>query len=164
MKPALLVIDVQTHFFDEPVSVKSLERATWYINAAIDVFRKKDLPVICIQHTNPKGGFTQESEGFEVHKDIKVLESDPHIIKTYGNAFNKTDLGKLLSDLGVDTLVITGYMAENCVLSTYRGALDLDLAPIILRGSIVSHIPEHEKFVENIGNLVTIGALRKFLE
>ena len=25
MKPALLVIDVQTHFFDEPVSVKSLE-------------------------------------------------------------------------------------------------------------------------------------------
>jgi nicotinamidase-related amidase len=164
MKPALLVIDVQTHFFDEPVSVKSLERATWYINAAIALFREKDLPVICIQHTNPKGGFTQESEGFEVHKDIKVLESDPHIIKTYGNAFNKTDLGKLLSDLGVDTLVITGYMAENCVLSTYRGALDLDLAPIILRGSIVSHIPEHEKFVENIGNLVTIGALRKFLE
>ena len=55
-------------------------------------------------------------------------------------------------------------MAEGCVLSTYRGALDLDLAQIILRNSIVSHIPEHEKFVGNIGNLVTIGALRKFLE
>ena len=164
MKPALLVIDVQTAFFDDPIAVKSLERATWYINAAIALFREKNLPVICIQHTNPDEGFTQESEGFEVHKDIEVLESDPHIIKTYGNAFNKTGLGSLLADLGVDTLVITGYMAEGCVLSTYRGALDLDLAPIILRGSIVSHIPEHEKFVETIGNLVTIGALRKFLE
>lgn len=55
-------------------------------------------------------------------------------------------------------------VAEGCVLSTYRGALDLDLVPVILKGSIVSHIPEHEKFVENIGNLVTYGALRKFLE
>jgi hypothetical protein len=36
--------------------------------------------------------------------------------------------------------------------------------PIILKGSIVSHTPEHEKFVENIGNMVTSGALRKFLE
>jgi hypothetical protein len=32
-------------------------------------------------------------------------------------------------------------VAEGCVLSTYRGALDLDLAQIILRNSIVSHTP-----------------------
>jgi len=163
MKPALLVIDIQTHFIDEPVAMKSLERAAWYINAAIELFREKNLPVISIQHTNPKNGFTQESEGFEVHKDIRILDTDPHIIKTYGNAFNKTDLGKLLNDLGVDTLVITGYMAEACVLSTYRGAVDLDYVPIILRGAIVSHTPEHEKFVENIGNLVSFGALKKLL-
>ena len=77
MKPALLVIDVQTAFFDDPIAVKSLERATWYINAAIALFREKNLPVICIQHTNPDEGFTRESEGFEVHKDIEVLEFGP---------------------------------------------------------------------------------------
>ena len=164
MKPALLVIDVQTAFLDDPVAVKSFERAAWYINAAIELFREKHLPVISIQHTNPDEGFTSESEGFEVHKDIQILDSDPHIVKTYGNAFNKTELGKMLADLGVDTPIITGYLAEGCVLSTYRGALDLDLTPVILRGSIVSHIPEHEKFVENIGNLVSFGALKKLLE
>jgi nicotinamidase-related amidase len=159
-----LVIDVQTAFFDEPIAVKSFERATWYINAAIELFREKHLPVISIQHTNPDEGFTSESVGFEVHKDIHILDSDPHIVKTYGNAFNKTELGRMLADLGVDTPIITGYLAEGCVLSTYRGALDLDLTPVILRGSIVSHIPEHEKFVENIGNLVSFGALKKLLE
>ncbi len=164
MKPALLVIDVQTAFLDNPNALKSFERAAWYINATIGAFRKQQLPVISIQHTNPDEGFTSESEGFEVHKDIHILASDPHIVKTYGNAFNKTDLSNLISNLGVDTLILTGYAAENCVLSTYRGALDLDLMPIILKGAIISDNPENETLVENLGNLVTYGALLKFLE
>ena len=51
MKPALLVIDVQKQFFKiSPVTAQSLEEAIEYINAAIDMFRDHDLPVICIQH------------------------------------------------------------------------------------------------------------------
>lgn len=164
MKAALLVIDVQTAFFSPPGSVKSFDRAVWYINSTIAIFREKGLPVICIQHTNPDEGFTEQSGGFEVHKEIDILDSDPHIVKTYGNAFNKTGLAQLVADLEVDTLILTGYAAENCVLSTYRGALDLDLTPIILKGAIIGKSHKMERFVENLGNLVTYGALCKFVE
>jgi nicotinamidase-related amidase len=40
MKPALLVINMQEIFFnEEPTVVPSLENATIYINAAIEIFR-----------------------------------------------------------------------------------------------------------------------------
>jgi hypothetical protein len=53
--------------------------------------------------------------------------------------------------------------AVDCVLSTCRGADDFDLDPIILRGSLASHKPEHIPFVEAIQEVVSYGALEKML-
>jgi len=53
-------------------------------------------------------------------------------------------------ELEVDTVIVTGFCAEFCVLATYRGAEDLDLTPILLRGSLASSTPENIKFVESI--------------
>ena len=51
MKLALLVIDVQKKFFGfDPTMTQSLNDAIETINAAIALFREKDLPVISIQH------------------------------------------------------------------------------------------------------------------
>jgi nicotinamidase-related amidase len=63
----------------------------------------------------------------------------------------------------VDTVIITGFCAEYCVLSTYRGAQDLDLTPIVLRGSLASSILENIKFVESISDIVSYGSLKKIL-
>jgi nicotinamidase-related amidase len=63
----------------------------------------------------------------------------------------------------VDTVIITGFCAEYCVLSTYRGAQDLDLTPIILRGSLASDNLEHIKFVESISDIISYGVLKKVL-
>ena len=63
----------------------------------------------------------------------------------------------------MDTVIVTGFCAEYCVLSTYRGAQDLDLTPIILRGSLASGTPENVKFVESISDVVSYGALKKIL-
>jgi nicotinamidase-related amidase len=65
---------------------------------------------------------------------------------------------------GVDSVIITGFCAEFCVLATYHGAKDLDLKPIILRGALASGNLEHIKFVENISDVISFGALRSFLE
>ena len=165
MKPALLVIDVQKAFFDlDPVMTQSLNDAIRYINAAIKLFREKQLPVICIQHMNENDNLVPGQEKFNVPESLHILPSDVHIHKTYGNSFNKTSLLQTLHDLGVDTVIITGFCAEHCVLATYRGALDVDLTPIILRGSLASDSLENIKFVEDIHDSVTFGALRKFLE
>ena len=49
-KPALLVIDVQNDFFNlNQVCSDSLKSAIECIKAAIDIFRKKNLPIVVVQ-------------------------------------------------------------------------------------------------------------------
>jgi nicotinamidase-related amidase len=164
MKPALLVIDVQKQFFKfDPITAQSLDNAIEYINAVIDLFREKQLPIICIQHVDEENELVPGKEDFELPDKLKILPSDLHIHKTYGNSFNKTPLEAKLQELDIDTVLITGFCAEYCVLSTYRGAQDLDLTPIILRGSLASSVPENIKFVEGISDIISYGSLEKVL-
>lgn len=164
MKPALLVIDVQKEFFKfGPTTAQSLDEAMEYINAAIALFRERDLPVICVQQVDEEEKLVPGEEGFGLPEQLDILPSDLHIHKTYGNAFNKTSLESELQDRGIDAVIITGFSAEYCVLSTYRGAQDLDLTPIILRGSLASDSPENIKFVESICNIMSYGVLKKVL-
>ena len=164
MRPALLVVDVQKEFFKiNPTTAQSLNDAIEYINAAIALFRKAELPVICVQQVEEEENLVPGEEGFDVPEALDILPSDPHIHKTYGNSFNKTSLADDLQELGVDTVIITGFCAEYCVLSTYRGAQDLDLTPIILRGSLASDNLKNIKFVENISNIISYGVLKKML-
>ena len=164
MKPALLVIDVQKQFFgSSPATAQSLHDAMEYINAAIALFREKNLPVVCIQQLEEEEKLVPGEDGFDLPDELAILASDLHIHKTYGNSFNKTPLEAELRKLGVDTVIITGFCAEYCVLSTYRGAQDLDLTPIVLRGSIASGTAENIRFVESISDVMSYGALEKAL-
>ena len=164
MKPALLVIDVQKEFFKSNAqTAQSLNGAIEYINAAIALFRAKNLPIFCVQHVNEEDKLIPGEEGFELPEGLHILPSDGRIQKNYGNAFNKTALKSKLEELDVDTVIISGYCAEFCVLSTYRGAKDLDLTPILLRGALASDSPENIKFVESISDIISYGALKKVM-
>ena len=164
MKPALLVIDVQRKFFGfNPVMTQSLNDAVENINAAIALFREKDLPVISIQHMDEEADLVPGKEGFDLPENLNILESDLHIHKRYGNSFNKTPLEGELRELGIDTVVVTGFCAEYCVLSAYRGAEDVDLKPVLLRGASASGIVENIRFVESICDIISLGALKQVL-
>jgi nicotinamidase-related amidase len=164
MKPALLVIDVQNSFFKiSQGCADSLNSAIEYINAAIGLFRIKKYPIFVIQHKSEDEGLLPGTPDFELPKSLKVEPQDPRITKTYGNSFNKTPLAAQLQKLGVDKVIITGFCAEYCVFSTYVGARDLDLKPIILRGAIASDNAEHIRFVEESTETITFGALKTLL-
>ncbi len=165
MKPALLVIDMQEIFFDHSPAVSdSLTSAVEYINAAIALFRDKDFPILVIEDVEEEDNRMPGSDGFETTSKIDLLPTDPRIHKNYGNAFNKTNLNQILQDLEIDTLFLTGFAASQCVLSTYRGATDLDYTPIIFRSSLADASQEHIRFVEDVHNLISYGALEKFFE
>ena len=165
MNPALLVIDVQKAFFDlDPTMTQSLNHAIEYINAAIALFREKGLPILSVQHMNEEDKLVPSAEGFDLPDGLDVLPSDVHIHKQYGNAFKKTPLEEELRKRGVDTVIITGFCAEHCVLATYQGAEDVDLKPILLRGSLASDILENIKFVESIRDIISYGALKAILK
>ena len=164
MKPALLVIDVQKEFFKaDAQTIQSLNTAIEYINAAIALFRAKNLPIFSVQHIDEEDKLIPGAEGFDLPESLQILPSDGHIHKKYGNAFNKTNLLGKLKELDVDTVILTGYCAEFCVLNTCRGAKDLDLTPILLRDSLASGSPDNIKFVENINDIISYGALKKVL-
>jgi len=164
MKPALLVIDVQREFFGiNETTAQSLNDAIEYINAAIELFRERNLPVVCVLQVEEDEGLVPGSEGFDVPGSLQILESDLHIHKTYGNSFNQTQLAEKLKEMGVDTVFVTGFCAEFCVLSTFRGAEDEDLKPIIIRGSLASVEPANIGFVERINDVVSYGALKQML-
>ncbi len=165
MKAALLIIDIQKEVMkSDPIAAQSINKAIEFINSAISLFREKGLPIIVIQHINEQERLIPGTDGFEVPETIKILPSDPRIQKTHSNPFVKTDLLRILQDQKVDTLILSGYCAEYCVISTYRGARDFDLHPIILRSSIASGNPENIRFVENINEIISLGALQCLLD
>lgn len=164
MNPALLVIDVQKAFLEiDAATTQSLNNAIDYINAAITLFREKGLPVICVQHMAEGEGLVPGTAGFDLPDKLQILPTDLHIQKAYGNSFNKTPLAEELQKLGIDTVILTGFCAEYCVLSTCRGAEDLDLTAIILRDSLASSVADHITFVEKTNDVISYGALRKVL-
>lgn len=160
MRLALMIIDMQTAFY-EGKTKESMDAAVKYIEAAVEMFRNKNLPIIWVQD---KDEVVPGDAGFEIINQLKPQESDYRIIKEYGNSFNKTECSKIMKDERIDTLILTGYCAEYCVLSTYRGALDLDIVPIVFRGSIASGVRENIRFVESISDIVSYNVLKKMVE
>ena len=164
MKPALLVIDVQNAFFDiSPTTAQSLNDAIETINIAIKLFHKKSLPIICIQHIDEDDKLFPGQAEFDLPDTLDIESTDTIIHKSYSNGFKKTNLEKNLKEMEIDTIIISGFCAEYCILSTYRGAQDKDLTPVILRNSLASTTPKNIKFVENISDIISFRALEKVL-
>lgn len=162
MKPALLVIDMQKAFLTGKTAA-SMESAVEYINEVLSYFREAGLPVVWVHHEDRENGVVPGAPGFEMIESLRKLANEYTIHKRYGNGFNKTDCADILRGKGVDTVIVSGFCAEYCVLSTYRGAEDEDFTPFILRGAIASGDAENLRFVEKICDTVPYSLLRLLL-
>jgi nicotinamidase-related amidase len=165
MRVAFLILDVQKAFFEiDADTAVSLRSAVKTINSAMAVFRKHELPILCVQHRNDSADLVPGRLGFDISDSLDIAAGDIRIVKTHGNVFRNTDCTACLRGLGVDTVVIAGFSAEQCVLSTCRGAEDEGLNPILLRGGLASEKPDRIRFVEEINEVVSLGALSALLD
>jgi nicotinamidase-related amidase len=162
MNMALLIIDMQKVYYKSNAKA-SMDQAAEYINWAINRFRRNNKKIIWTQHENKKDGIIKGTEDFEIIDPLKPSNNEKIIIKEYDNAFNKTDLYDYCIEENIDTLIMTGCFAEYCVLSTYQGAKDKDLTPIILKKAIASGNKDNIKFVEDIEDIITIQILTKII-
>ncbi|MGL1892727.1 MAG: isochorismatase family protein [Spirochaetaceae bacterium] len=162
MKVAFMVIDMQKEYF-KGSSKESMESAAEYINEVLEYFREKKLPIVWVQDIAKESGVVPGTKGFEVIDILNKSDDELSIYKEYGNTFNKTECGGILKKEGVDVIVLAGYCAENCVLSTYRGALDLDFTPILLKDGIASGDAKNLEFVEKISDTVPYNIVKKLL-
>lgn len=135
---ALIVIDVQQEYFDGLLAVQhppveqSLANITW----AMDVAAELDMPVVVVQHELPEGApvFAVNSASWELHPDIakRVRPDWKRATKSLGSVFAGTDVGEWLQKQRVDTVVIAGYMTNNCDIATAVEAEGRGLATEIL--------------------------------
>jgi len=162
IKPALIVIDIQKAFL--PMMSADKEMAMEYINALIDLFRKNGYPVIRVYHTSEEYGVIPGTEGFEYPETMKILPTDPKVLKTYGDGFNKTDLDKVVRATGSNTLFLCGLSATGCVLATWIGAQNHDYKAFMVKNAIISPSSEYTKDVEQIFDAISYDMVQLIMD
>ena len=163
LKPALVIIDIQNQYLNwVPDEEKGV--ALYFINAYIELFRKYELPVIRVYHTDPEAGPSPDSDAFQFPDMIQVTQDDPMVIKNYANAFKKTDLEKILHEKNCNLLMLCGLSSVGCVISTYFAAKDLDFKAFMLKNAIMSHNPSYTDDIEIIFDALGYDAASVIIE
>jgi nicotinamidase-related amidase len=160
-KPALIIIDLQNVFMSF-MSPQDQKTAPETINAAIQLFREHNFPVIRVYQLNSNGP-KPDSKDFQFPDTILIKEDDPKIIKTYANAFTNTDLEKILREKGCDTLYLCGLSATHCVVATYLGAKDHGFKVFLIKDALLSSNAEHTASIQNIYYIADYNTLKFIL-
>lgn len=122
---ALILIDLQNDYF--PDGKFPLWESDAVLARSLDAIAKaktQGVPIILVQHVadTSKGlapFFNAGTPGVDIHPAIRAAAPDaPVIVKTFADAFLKTDLDATLQKLGSKTLLIGGMMTQNCVTHT----------------------------------------------
>jgi nicotinamidase-related amidase len=165
LHPALLVIDIQSAFLPH-MDKADVDPAMEYINMYINLFRKNGFPVIRVYHSDLKYGYgpKEGSEEFEFPKSVQIKPDDPKVIKHYGDAFNKTELDKILKEKKVNTIFLCGLSAVGCVLATYIGAENHDYSAFFLKDAVISHKAAYTKNIEEIFDALGYEAVNVMLD
>ena len=114
---ALLVIDVQNGVVAE---AHERDAVVANVNALVDKAREQQVPVVWVQHND--GGLERETEEWQIVPELSRGDAEPLVEKSYGDAFEDTNLESVLSDLGVGRLVVAGAQTDMCIRSTLHGA------------------------------------------
>ena len=115
---ALLVIDVQngvvagTPRRDEVVS---------NITALVSRARGAGVPVVWVAHHDD--GLPRGSTAWEYVPELVRDPGESLIEKRYGDAFEDTELERVLAERGVGRLIVAGAQTDVCIRSTLHGAI-----------------------------------------
>ena len=128
MTTALLVIDVQESFRQQPIWPQiSAPDIAERVARLVDHSRERGESVIWVLHTEPGTGgpFDPESGHIELLPELKPAAGEVVLHKTSHNAFTTTNLAQHLTTQGVDEVIVTGIRTEQCCETTARLASDL---------------------------------------
>ncbi len=162
MSIALLIIDLQKEYFKDGKRQGELTDALEYINETAKLFRKAERPVVIVQHANEDN--KPDSSGFDVVEELEADDSDYRIVKTYSNAFWKTELEELLRELDVEYVICCGYAASHCVLSTYNGARERDFTSALLQRGVIGINKDDAKQEQQKRDVVSYYTVKFMLE
>jgi nicotinamidase-related amidase len=174
-RTALLVVDMQRAFVEpgQAMEVPPAREVIPRIQALIDIFRDKRLPVIFTEFTYspaapllvgelhpehrpaapgaPTGFGRPSSSCLEGEDNARVIpelapRADELVVrKHYYDGFNGTVLDGALRARGIRTLVLTGTMTDICVLATLVGGFNREYRLIVVEDGVATLWPEIQR-------------------
>ncbi|ESR24769.1 cysteine hydrolase family protein [Lutibaculum baratangense] len=160
---AVVVIDAQREYEEGPIALPAVHAAIAEISALVARARRQGRPVLHVVHRGKAGGLFDPEAGGRIIEALKPHDGERVIEKTLPNAFAGTELHEAVKALGVQKLVVCGFMTHMCVSSTVRAALDLGLSSTVVANATATRDLPSQVGGENIGwealQLASLAAL-----
>ena len=115
---ALLVVDVQTGVVE---AAHEREAVVGNVRGLVQKARQEGVPVVWVQHCDEQ--IERGSDGWRIAPELAPSDAEPLVEKSYGDAFEDTNLETVLSSLSVGRLLVVGAETDACIRSTLHGAL-----------------------------------------
>ena len=142
-------------YFDGEVRTKVLPN----LRRLIDGFRASGAEILyTVMENLTKDGRDRSLDyklsNFFVPKDsweAKVFDAlapgDDDIVlkKSSSGLFNSTNVEYILRNIGIDTLIVTGFLTDQCVDHTLRDAADRGFYPVCISDACATHTEERHK-------------------
>ena len=136
---ALIMVDCQNTYRRGIMQLTGVEPALVEARRLLDMARDLKTPIFHIQHDAGAGS------PYDIHDDIGAiadivapLAGEPVIVKHYPNSFVQTELDAQLKALGVEKVILAGFMTHMCIRSTAEGAFNLGYAPTVVGNATAS--------------------------
>lgn len=133
MKKALLIVDVQNAMIAVEKPVYQANRKIKTIQSLISKARKKNVPVIYVQHNEQSSEFENGTDTWQIFEGIKPETGDYVIQKTESDSFYETPLKEVLEQNQIDQLVIVGMQTEYCINATSTRAIELGFEVTLIK-------------------------------
>ena len=163
-KIAMVVVDVQRKFtLTVPDWEQRMVPAVASINRFADLFRSYGAPVIFIRFEGKSHCDYDKDDADEWLPGIEVRDSDIIVSKRNMSCFKNTNLYDILSENGIDSVLLAGMLTEFCVASTYFGAAERDIFPCVAKDGLISYDAGGNKAAEIMLNVAGMDLIRTFL-
>lgn len=157
-RTALLIVDMQNAFFEDPILDGHRESLVRHCNELSALARSLGMPVFNIrtEHARDKSTWTLSMldddrgflfEGSDQAQNLPGLDvgEATEIVKRRDSSFWRTDLSEHLRRRGVGSVLIAGVSSHTCIASTAADAYADDLRAWLVADAIASHDPDFER-------------------
>jgi nicotinamidase-related amidase len=130
---ALIMVDCQNTYRQGLMQLTNVEAAIKEAQKLLQLARDLKVPIIHIQHDAGVGTpYDVTAEIGKISVEVAPKNGENVITKNYPNAFVATPLEAQLKALGIENIVLAGFMTHMCINSTARGAFNLGFKPTVV--------------------------------
>ena len=130
---ALIMVDCQNTYRRGMMQLTNAEAAILEAQKLLQMARDLKIPIIHIQHDAGVGSpYDVTAEIGQISTEVAPKNGENVITKNYPNAFIATPLEAQLKALGIENVVLVGFMTHMCINSTARGAFNLGFKPTVV--------------------------------